>query len=86
MTEGGDSGGCGGGGGGSGGNKKTQSEVALALPHPVKEQLPDVQYCINSPPPWRQYILFIAYFLSFYAKTTTVCLLRILSFPSENLS
>ncbi|WVZ19789.1 hypothetical protein V8G54_007111 [Vigna mungo] len=53
MTEGGDSGGC----GGSGGNKKTQPEVALALPHPVKEQLPDVQYCIKSPPPWQQAVL-----------------------------
>lgn len=21
-------------------------------PHPVKEQLPGIQYCINSPPPW----------------------------------
>jgi hypothetical protein len=20
---------------------------------PVKEQLPGIQYCINSPPPWR---------------------------------
>ncbi|KOM42217.1 hypothetical protein LR48_Vigan04g241500 [Vigna angularis] len=53
MTEGGDSGGC----GGNGGNKKTQPEVALALPHPVKEQLPDVQYCIKSPPPWQQAVL-----------------------------
>ncbi|XP_019416463.1 PREDICTED: putative nucleobase-ascorbate transporter 10 [Lupinus angustifolius] len=24
-------------------------------PHPVKEQLPGVQYCINSPPPWLCY-------------------------------
>jgi len=62
MAEGGDGGGSSGGCGGSQSNKKTQSEVALAQPHPVKEQLPDVQYCINSPPPWRQYILFIAYF------------------------
>ncbi|XP_062098225.1 putative nucleobase-ascorbate transporter 10 isoform X2 [Humulus lupulus] len=22
-------------------------------PHPLKEQLPGVQYCVNSPPPWR---------------------------------
>ncbi|XP_050366849.1 putative nucleobase-ascorbate transporter 10 [Argentina anserina] len=22
------------------------------LPHPLKEQLPGVQYCVNSPPPW----------------------------------
>ncbi|KAG7572928.1 hypothetical protein ISN44_As09g012690 [Arabidopsis suecica] len=23
------------------------------LPHPTKEQLPDISYCITSPPPWR---------------------------------
>lgn len=22
-------------------------------PHPVKDQLPSVSYCITSPPPWR---------------------------------
>ncbi|CAN1237150.1 Putative nucleobase-ascorbate transporter 10 [Linum grandiflorum] len=32
------------------GNGKKPEE--LLLPHPVKEQLPGVQYCINSPPPW----------------------------------
>ncbi|CAI0455732.1 unnamed protein product [Linum tenue] len=26
-------------------------------PHPVKEQLPGVQYCINSPPPWPEAIV-----------------------------
>ncbi|XP_027332823.1 putative nucleobase-ascorbate transporter 10 [Abrus precatorius] len=26
-------------------------------PHPVKEQLPGVQYCINSPPPWREAVV-----------------------------
>lgn len=39
---------------GDGGNKKSQSKEEVQVePHPVKEQLPDVQYCINSPPPWR---------------------------------
>ncbi|GAA0160605.1 hypothetical protein LIER_17124 [Lithospermum erythrorhizon] len=23
-------------------------------PHPVKDQLPNVSYCITSPPPWRE--------------------------------
>lgn len=42
--------------GGGGGNKKSQSqEEVQPVQHPVKEQLPDVQYCINSPPPWRPY-------------------------------
>ncbi|XP_002510081.2 putative nucleobase-ascorbate transporter 10 isoform X2 [Ricinus communis] len=41
-----------GGGGGGGGNKKAEE----FQPHPVKEQLPGVQYCINSPPPWPEAI------------------------------
>ena len=24
-------------------------------PHPVKDQLPNVSYCITSPPPWREF-------------------------------
>ncbi|KAK6266623.1 hypothetical protein QUC31_017460 [Theobroma cacao] len=45
------SGGGGGGNsgcGGGGANKKVEEPQA----HPVKEQLPGIQYCINSPPPW----------------------------------
>lgn len=48
------SGGGGGGNsgcGGGGANKKVEEPQA----HPVKEQLPGIQYCINSPPPWRLY-------------------------------
>ncbi|XP_054801461.1 putative nucleobase-ascorbate transporter 10 [Prosopis cineraria] len=35
-------------------------------PHPVKEQLPGVQYCINSPPPWPEAVVlgFQHYFLT----------------------
>lgn len=25
------------------------------IPHPVKDQLPYVSYCITSPPPWREF-------------------------------
>lgn len=62
QNEGGDGGnGNNAGGGGDGGNnnnnKKSQSKDAkqeqLPVAHPAKEQLPGVQYCINSPPPWR---------------------------------
>ena len=42
-----------GGGGGSNNNKKPEE----VQPQPVKEQLPGIQYCINSPPPWRPYSL-----------------------------
>jgi solute carrier family 23 (nucleobase transporter), member 1 len=24
-------------------------------PHPVKDQLPNISYCITSPPPWRKF-------------------------------
>ena len=55
-NNGGNGGGGNTGGGGSntvggGGNKKPEE----VQPHPVKEQLPGIQYCINSPPPWRPY-------------------------------
>ena len=26
-------------------------------PHPPKDQLPNISYCITSPPPWRQFLL-----------------------------
>ncbi|KAK9995847.1 hypothetical protein SO802_020533 [Lithocarpus litseifolius] len=44
-------GGDGGGGGGGGGKS---SEPA---PHPPKDQLPNIAYCITSPPPWPEAIL-----------------------------
>lgn len=28
------------------------------LPHPVKDQLPNIAYCITSPPPWREFSYF----------------------------
>lgn len=27
------------------------------LPHPAKDQLPSISYCITSPPPWREFSL-----------------------------
>ncbi|GJN22240.1 hypothetical protein PR202_gb09791 [Eleusine coracana subsp. coracana] len=44
---------AGGGGGGGGGGAK-QDDLT---PHPVKDQLPGVSYCITSPPPWPEAIL-----------------------------
>ncbi|KAF7091046.1 hypothetical protein CFC21_093705 [Triticum aestivum] len=44
---------AGGGGVGGGGGQK-QDDLA---PHPVKDQLPGVSYCITSPPPWPEAIL-----------------------------
>ncbi|KAF4346099.1 hypothetical protein F8388_003347 [Cannabis sativa] len=41
------------GGGGSSGEKMA-NEVE---PHPLKEQLPGVQYCVNSPPPWSEAVV-----------------------------
>ncbi|XP_039062077.1 nucleobase-ascorbate transporter 7-like [Hibiscus syriacus] len=44
----------GGGGGGGAAPKPKQDEL---LPHPVKEQLPGVAYCMTSPPPWPEALL-----------------------------
>ncbi|KAK6939719.1 Nucleobase cation symporter 2 family [Dillenia turbinata] len=38
-----------GGGGGDGGKQNKSDELK---PHAVMEQLPGIQYCVNSPPPW----------------------------------
>jgi len=47
-----------GGGGGGGGvdtnkNAGAAKKVEEVKPHAVQEQLPGIQYCIKSPPPWR---------------------------------
>ena len=42
-------GGGGDGGGGGGGGKSSEP-----APHPPKDQLPNIAYCITSPPPWRE--------------------------------
>lgn len=47
-----------GGGGGGGGGKAEEPQ-----PHPPKEQLPNISYCITSPPRWREYILIISHCL-----------------------
>lgn len=36
-------------------------------PHPVKDQLPNVSYCITSPPPWREFTASLKPF--FFVKT-----------------
>jgi len=41
-------------GGGGPGPQPKQDELH---PHPVKDQLPGVSYCITSPPPWRKSLL-----------------------------
>jgi nucleobase transporter 1/2 len=40
--------------GGGGGAAPKQDDLT---PHPVKDQLPGVSYCITSPPPWPEAIL-----------------------------
>lgn len=47
-------GGC--GGDGTSKNASGVKKVEEVQPHAVQEQLPGVQYCIKSPPPWRSYI------------------------------
>ncbi|XP_034203898.1 putative nucleobase-ascorbate transporter 10 [Prunus dulcis] len=49
------------GGGGSGGNNNNNGggnkKAEELQPYPVKEQLPGVQYCVNSPPPWPEAVM-----------------------------
>ncbi|XP_072953732.1 nucleobase-ascorbate transporter 6-like [Typha angustifolia] len=45
---------AGGGGGGGAAPPPKQDELH---PHPVKDQLPNISYCITSPPPWPEAIL-----------------------------
>lgn len=40
-------------GGGGGGHAPLPKQEELQ-PHPAKEQLPNIAYCITSPPPWRE--------------------------------
>lgn len=49
-------------GGGAAAPPPKQDEL---LPHPVKDQLPGVSFCITSPPPWRESFscLFLRFFL-----------------------
>lgn len=42
------------GGGGGGGGAAPAPKHDELTPHPVKDQLPGVSYCITSPPPWRE--------------------------------
>ncbi|KAG5602381.1 hypothetical protein H5410_033751 [Solanum commersonii] len=40
------------GGGGGGGGAAPAAKASEPVPHPPKDQLPNVSYCITSPPPW----------------------------------
>lgn len=67
-------GGHGGGGGGGAAPPPKQDELQ---PHPTKDQLPSVSYCITSPPPWRQFPSFPSSFphsMSTYTYMYNVCL------------
>ncbi|CAJ1972797.1 unnamed protein product [Sphenostylis stenocarpa] len=50
-------GGGGGGGGESNKNASAAKKVEEVKPHAVHEQLPGIQYCIKSTPPWREAML-----------------------------
>ncbi|KAH7515768.1 hypothetical protein FEM48_Zijuj10G0061200 [Ziziphus jujuba var. spinosa] len=43
--------------GGGGGGPAPPPKLEELQPHPVKDQLPNVSYCITSPPPWPEAIL-----------------------------
>ncbi|KAH0922891.1 hypothetical protein HID58_022909 [Brassica napus] len=37
-------------------------------PHPPKDQLPNISYCITSPPPWRQFLLSSRFVFALFAE------------------
>ncbi|XP_057953964.1 nucleobase-ascorbate transporter 7-like [Malania oleifera] len=45
------------GDGGNGVVGDSNASANVLQPHPVKEQLPGIQYCVNSPPPWLEALL-----------------------------
>lgn len=45
---------AGGGGGAAPAPKQDENQ-----PHPIKDQLPNIAYCITSPPPWRAFHFFV---------------------------
>ncbi|KAG0472188.1 hypothetical protein HPP92_016734 [Vanilla planifolia] len=50
--------------GGGGGGAAPAPKADELVPHPVKDQLPNVSYCITSPPPWREFIGLLFLFCS----------------------
>jgi len=55
----------------AGGGAAPQPKQDELLPHPVKDQLPNVSYCITSPPPWRKLLnFFIGTILSIFLAST----------------
>lgn len=45
------------------GNEVKIEELKLPPPHPLFVQMPDVEYCLNSPPPWSRF--FVSFFFFF---------------------
>ncbi|KZV56551.1 nucleobase-ascorbate transporter 6 [Dorcoceras hygrometricum] len=48
------------------------AKAAEPAPHPPKDQLPSVSYCITSPPPWRQSLLDLLLFILFSAYSFVI--------------
>ena len=42
----------------AGGGQAAPPKQDELMPHPAKDQLPNVSYCITSPPPWRKFFFF----------------------------
>lgn len=42
----------------AGGGGAPAPKIDEPQPHPPKDQLPNVSYCITSPPPWREFSFF----------------------------
>lgn len=61
-------------GGGGGGPAPPPKQEELQ-PHPVRDQLPSISYCITSPPPWRECLFNLIYLKDIYLVYANASLL-----------
>lgn len=66
----------------AGGGAAPQPKQDELLPHPVKDQLPNVSYCITSPPPWRK--LLNSFIENIFSVLNTALTLTHLQYDTDN--
>lgn len=54
---------------GGGGGLAPQPKQEELQPHPAKDQLPSIAYCITSPPPWRKLPPLLSFYVSSIKST-----------------
>lgn len=70
----------------AGGGGAPAPKIDEPQPHPPKDQLPNVSYCITSPPPWRELFFFFFFHHRFrFSVLLTLNLILLLSFVKHVL-